>query len=101
MQLAPFERPAQIRAGRGWGGGMATLVFDIGGTRTRAGLFDRHQTTILRSVSASTPNHLDHPESPFERLRDELLSLMRRLGNELAARRQISEVDVAFAGPID
>jgi glucokinase len=80
---------------------MAILVFDIGGTRTRAGLFDRRHGAIVRAVSASTPNHLDHPEWSFHRLRDALLSLLRSLGNELAAQRDVSEVDVAFAGPID
>ena len=80
---------------------MAILVFDIGGTRTRAGVFDAHRSAIVRSVSASTPNHLDRPEWSFERLRDALLSLLRSLGNELAAQADVNEVDVAFAGPID
>lgn len=80
---------------------MAVLVFDIGGTRTRAGLFDSHQSALLRSVSAATPNHLDDPESSFEQLREQLLSLMRRLGDELVEAEAVTEVDVAFAGPID
>jgi glucokinase len=80
---------------------MATLVFDIGGTTTRAGLFDRRHSTIVRSVSASTPNHLDWPEWSFAQLRDGLLSLMCSLADGLAARQEVSEVDVAFAGPID
>jgi C7-cyclitol 7-kinase len=80
---------------------MATLVFDIGGTRTRAALFDSRHSTIVQSVAAATPNHLDLPELSFERLRDELLSLMQGLGDELAEQQAVSEVDVAFAGPID
>jgi glucokinase len=80
---------------------MAILVFDIGGTRTRAGLFDASHSTLIRSVNEATPNHLDLPESSFEQLRQQLVSLMRRLGAELAEPETVTEVDVAFAGPID
>src|SRR5437762_9651069 len=80
---------------------MATLVFDIGGTRTRVGLYDSRHSKIVRSTAAATPNHLDLPEAPFERLRDGLLSLMGRLGDELVEQQTVREVDVAFAGPID
>ena len=79
---------------------MATLVFDVGGTTTRAGLFDFRHSSLIRSVSAGTPNHLGLPEASFERLREELLSLMRRLGDELAPSEAVTEIDVAFAGPI-
>ena len=80
---------------------MAILVFDVGGTRTRAGLFDRRQSTLVRSASAATPNHLDFPQLSFEQLRDELLSLMERLAGELIAARMVTDVGLAFAGPID
>src|SRR5437868_9520459 len=80
---------------------MATLVFDIGGTTTRVGLYDSCHAKIVRSAAAATPNHLDLPGLPFERLRDGLLSLMGRLGDELVAQQVVREVDVAFAGPID
>src|SRR5438067_12728823 len=80
---------------------MATLVFDIGGTRTRVGLYDSRHSQIVRSASAATPNHLDLPDLPFEGLRDGLLSLMGRLGDEVAEQQAVREVGVAFAGPID
>ncbi len=80
---------------------MAVLVFDVGGTRTRAGLFDRGHSALIRSVSAATPNHLEFPQSSFEQLRDELLSLMARLAGELAEPRAITDLGIAFAGPID
>ena len=79
---------------------MATLVFDIGGTRTRAGLFNARTSTLVRSVAAATPNHLDFPESSFEQLSEQLLALMHRLGAELVDQRAVSEIGVAFAGPI-
>jgi predicted NBD/HSP70 family sugar kinase len=80
---------------------MPGLVFDIGGTKTRAGLFDPARSTLIRSVCAATPNHLQHPESSFEQLREQLLSLMQRLGDELIDCRSLDRIDVAFAGPID
>jgi C7-cyclitol 7-kinase len=80
---------------------MATLVFDIGGTRTRAGLYDSRHSRLIRSVAAATPNHLDFPNLSFGELRDELLSLMGKLGDDLAPQPEVGEVDVAFAGPID
>ena len=80
---------------------MAQLVFDVGGTKTRAGLYDPIRSGLVRIVSAATPNHLDFPESPFEELRARLLSLMRRLAGELTDGGAVEGVAVAFAGPVD
>src|SRR5207237_1625682 len=74
------------------------LVFDIGGTRTRAGLFNARTSTLVRSVAAPTPNHLEFPESSFEQLAEQLLALMDWLGAELVDRRAVSEIGVDFAG---
>jgi glucokinase len=80
---------------------LAALVFDIGGTTIRAGLVEPGGSALIRSVSASTPNHLDHPEASFEQLRDQLLTAMQRLGGELVADpMSVTRIDVAFAGPI-
>ncbi len=80
---------------------VATLVFDIGGTKTRAGLFDGARSVLVRSVTAATPNHLDFPDRSFDQLRSELLNLMEQLGAELAEPRGVEQVSVAFAGPVD
>jgi glucokinase len=64
-------------------------------------LFDRGHSALIRSVSAATPNHLEFPESSVEQLRHELLSLMARLAGELAEPRAITDLGIAFAGPID
>jgi C7-cyclitol 7-kinase len=80
---------------------MASLVFDIGGTKTRAGLFDPKRATLERTSCAPTPNHLDEPRATFEELHEALLSLMQRLGDELAPGDDVDDVGVAFAGPID
>jgi glucokinase len=77
-----------------------TLVFDVGGTKIRAGLFDPAQSVLLRSTCAATPNHLDFPAASFDELRGRLVALMHRMGNDLAA-GPVNAVNVAFAGPVD
>jgi glucokinase len=79
---------------------VATLVFDIGGTSTRAGFVAGGETVIQRRVRAATPNHLGAPDSPFEELKDCLLALMTRLGGEVAGTEAVDAVVVAFAGPV-
>lgn len=80
---------------------MHTLVFDIGGTKTRAGVFDSRSSALVRSATAATPNHLDHPGASFEELRERLLAVMRGLASELLGNGTIEAVNVAFAGPVD
>lgn len=80
---------------------MATLVFDIGGTKTRAGLFDPARARLLRSLAQPTPNHLDLPDHAFPELRGRLLDLLQRLGTQLVEDRAVQKVSVAFAGPVD
>jgi len=75
-----------------------TLVFDIGGTKTRAGLFNQGLT---RSVCAATPNHLDFPKASFRELRERLVTSMHRLAGEIVEDRTVTQLNVAFAGPID
>jgi glucokinase len=78
-----------------------SLVFDVGGTKTRVGLFDGARSAVIRSVTAPTPNHLDFPSRSFEELRTALLELMQRLGSEFAKPQALEQVSVAFAGPVD
>src|SRR5437588_12093166 len=61
-------------------GAMAALVFDIGGTKTRAGVFEAG--ALVRTACAPTPNHLQYPTAPFDSLREALLSLLGKLANE-------------------
>jgi glucokinase len=79
---------------------VAHLVFDVGGSKTRAALFDPGERAVLTSAAAPTPNHLDLPHASFEELRVRLLSSMQRLGSEVAQGATIDRVDVAFAGPL-
>jgi predicted NBD/HSP70 family sugar kinase len=80
---------------------MASLVFDIGGTKTRAGLFDPRSGALAQAFWAPTPNHLDLPLATFEELYRSLISLLCRLGDKLVARDEVDDLGVAFAGPID
>jgi predicted NBD/HSP70 family sugar kinase len=78
-----------------------TLVFDIGGTKTRAGLFDRNRSILTNPVCAPTPNHLDFPEASFDDLREKLVGSMHRLAGEIVEDRTVTQLSIAFAGPID
>ncbi|HEX4381440.1 MAG TPA: ROK family protein [Myxococcales bacterium] len=80
---------------------MPTLVFDIGGTKTRAGLFDCGQSALTQSVCTPTPNHLDYPAATFQELRERLVISMHRLAGEIVEDSQVTQLNVAFAGPID
>ncbi|MFL5321531.1 MAG: ROK family protein [Myxococcaceae bacterium] len=80
---------------------MHVLVFDIGGTKTRAGVFDVARSVLVRSKTVPTPNHLERPQRSFAELRAELVGLMDELAAALDPGRTARRVSVAFAGPVD
>lgn len=80
---------------------MVRLVFDIGGSKTRAALFEGGTRALLAPAVTPTPNHLDLPDASFDDLRSRLISAMQRLGREVAGSATVERVDVAFAGPLD
>ena len=80
---------------------MEVLVFDIGGTKIRAGIFDTTSAALIRSAVAATPNHLHFREESFGELSARLLSEMHRLANEIVDCQSVRQISVAFAGPID
>jgi C7-cyclitol 7-kinase len=80
---------------------MVSLVFDVGGTRTRAGLFDSQNSKLIASAAISTPNHLILPDSSFDELCNQLLEQMFRLAADLCGRQSIGAICVGFAGPVD
>ncbi|HXN42119.1 MAG TPA: hypothetical protein VN918_10050, partial [Myxococcaceae bacterium] len=63
---------------------MPSLVFDVGGTKTRAGLFDSSTSSLVRAALTETPNHLNFPNASFDELLDRLLDAMCRLGEDVA-----------------
>lgn len=80
---------------------MVSLVFDVGGTKTRAGLFDSKNFALVASAAIPSPNHLVFPECSFDELCDRLLEQMYQLGMELCGRRALASIQVGFAGPVD
>lgn len=76
------------------------LVFDVGGTTTRAGLYDVAAGRLLRSVRADTPSFRSLPDACGEGLRSLLYDAMRSLAERLGARSP-AVVSVGFPGPVD
>lgn len=75
-------------------------MFDIGGTTTRAGVYDVAAGCLLRSLRADTPSFLSHPHASGDCLRSLLYDVMRALAERLGA-RDPRVVSVGFPGPVD
>ena len=93
--------PLVLKFRRGGKCPVVSLVFDVGGTKTRAGLFDSQNSSLIRSAAIRSPNHLLFPECSFEELSARLLEQVYRLGAELCGRQRPSSIQVGFAGPVD
>jgi len=79
---------------------MPSLVFDVGGTKTRAGLFDSSTSSLLRAAITETPNHLDFPDASFDELLTRLLDGMSRVADEVVEGTPVTSINVGFAGPV-
>ena len=66
------------------------LVFDVGGTTLRAGLYDPETRTLTRVTRGPAPGSRPH-----------LCAELVRLASELCAGRAPASIVVAFAGPVD
>ncbi|HEX7035604.1 MAG TPA: ROK family protein [Pseudomonadales bacterium] len=76
------------------------LVFDIGGTTTRAGVFDLVQGQLVRCVRTTTPSCDTHPDAPGDELRSMLYQVLATLATRLDVNAP-PVVSVAFPGPVD
>ncbi|MGE7416195.1 ROK family protein [Methylobacterium tarhaniae] len=76
------------------------LVFDIGGTMTRAGLYDLAAGRLLRTERAATPSVSAGASEPGPELRTRLYDLMERLAARLGADGP-DRIVVGFPGPVD
>lgn len=76
------------------------VVFDIGGTASRAGIFDVRERELLRTVRATTPSFLTHPGAKGVELRSMLYRVMRSLAARLDA-DDPATISIAFPGPVD
>jgi predicted NBD/HSP70 family sugar kinase len=76
------------------------LVFDIGGTSTRGGVYDPRTDAVVRHMECETPSYGLYPEAGREeinaRLKETLVGLATRLG--IADPKSVS---VGIAGPVD
>jgi glucokinase len=75
------------------------LVFDVGGTKLRAGLYESDR--ISREMVVSTPNFLNRPDMLTREIRGALFSEMQSLAGAILHDRKVDKVSIAFAGPID
>jgi glucokinase len=80
--------------------GAQVLVFDVGGTTTRAGLFDLGAARLMRTERAPTPSVSNCPGETGARLRARLYGLMARLAARLGAETP-ARVVIGFPGPVD
>jgi glucokinase len=77
------------------------LVFDVGGTNTRAAVYDEQCGVLVRRLAKPTPNHRRNPDlGPLEIL-SLLKSDMDDLATELLGEVAPQKISVAFAGPLD
>ena len=79
----------------------AALVFDVGGTTTRAAAFDPATRTLSAEVRRETPSFLNLPDSRPEAICDALVSLLVDLARSLLPDRLPDRIGLAFPGPID
>jgi C7-cyclitol 7-kinase len=77
------------------------LVFDVGGTQLRAGVYDGTGASLTGVSRVDAPSHLRRPHASWPELRARLLEDMSALRLRLDPGELISSAVVAFPGPID
>ena len=77
------------------------LVFDIGGTSTRAALYSAGTDAIEHLTIRPTPSEWNSPQLSKAGIYQELLVLIRTMGLEVVQAEAIRGVSIAFPGPID
>lgn len=77
------------------------LVFDVGGTNLRCGLYDPADRVLIRKLQLPTPSHWSIPEAAAADLQAQLFRLMTEMAQELLGRILPTSVCVAFPGPVN
>lgn len=77
------------------------LVFDIGGTVLRAGVYQKATEKLTRSITRPTPSAWAAVRRTPEEIRARLFAMMEEMGRELLEGASPVAVSVAFPGPID
>jgi 3-dehydroquinate synthetase/predicted NBD/HSP70 family sugar kinase len=77
------------------------LVFDIGGTHLRCGLYEPATRTLHALTHYQTPSHWSLPDASRTQIYKLLLEAMRDIAAEVSPSSLPQQVCVAFPGPID
>jgi predicted NBD/HSP70 family sugar kinase len=76
------------------------LVFDVGGTSTRAAIYDASTGRLLADDRRPTPNRAANPGARISQLIDHLLDLMTEQATKVSGGNIPAHVGIAFAGPV-
>jgi 3-dehydroquinate synthetase/predicted NBD/HSP70 family sugar kinase len=104
--LRAVVRPQSV-AGAGRRGRLAPapgseiLVFDVGGTRLRGGIYSTAGDRLIRWKEIPTPSFRALATRDAEAVRRALRQDLGRLGKSLLDGRSPASVSIAFAGPVD
>lgn len=74
------------------------LVFEVGGSNMRAGVFDPRAGCLTETVRRPTPNYHTLPDFPAEAIMSAVLDAMAELGRRLIA--SPTHVAVGYPGPV-
>jgi glucokinase len=77
------------------------LVFDIGGTSTRAGLYSVETGAIERLRVKPTPSQWNSPQLTRAEIYQSLIELIMIMGHGVARGEAVRALSIAFPGPID
>jgi|SRR6185503_5222818 len=77
------------------------LVFDVGGTSVRAGIYDSTASRLSGEITRSTPSHWTFPDASADEIRQRLFDEMASMARALSPDREPAVLSVAFPGPID
>ena len=76
------------------------LVFDVGGTITRAAIYDTSTGRLLADDRRPTPNHSANPSAEIPQLIERLLDLMTEQATKVSGGNIPLHIGIAFAGPV-
>jgi glucokinase len=77
------------------------LVFDIGGTSSRAARFDPHTDALIALVRRTSPSHWSLPGRDARHIQESLMGALQEMIAALARGETPAVLAVGFPGPID
>ncbi len=76
------------------------LVFDVGGTSLRAGVYSLEARALVAELTEPTPNAWTFPGDSCDQLRERLFAQMKAMGRALLGDRPPAVVSAALPGPV-